>query len=133
MVSSTPRPLFTFEKDLVTILQEARRAPGPVWTAEKSRRTGIRSANRPARSSVAIPTELPNFYYSNDKLLHVSATQGSHYQAVMFQKLRSRPQDLTFRPIATDKQLFLLLLSLKYTARLLLPCTAETCSSLWLL
>ena len=37
-VSVTPRPLFTPGKDAVPIVQEAGRAPGPVWTsAEKSR------------------------------------------------------------------------------------------------
>jgi hypothetical protein len=46
-------------KDPVPIVQEAGWAPGPVWTDGKSRPTGIRSPDRPARSSVAIPTELP--------------------------------------------------------------------------
>jgi len=32
-----PRPHFTAGKDPVPILQEARWAPGPVWTGEKSR------------------------------------------------------------------------------------------------
>ena len=58
VVSSTPRPYFTPEKEPVPIVQEAGWAPGPVWTGGKSRPTGIRSPNRPARSSVAIPTEL---------------------------------------------------------------------------
>jgi hypothetical protein len=50
VVSSTPRPLFTPWKDPVPILQEAGWAPGPVWTGGKSRPTGIRSPDRPARS-----------------------------------------------------------------------------------
>ena len=37
VVSSTPRPHFTFGKDPVPILQEAEWAPGPVWTGEISR------------------------------------------------------------------------------------------------
>jgi len=37
VVSSTPRPRFTPEKDPVPILQEAGWAPGPVWTGGKSR------------------------------------------------------------------------------------------------
>jgi len=37
VVSSTPRPYFTPGKDPVLILQEAGLAPGPVWTAGKSR------------------------------------------------------------------------------------------------
>ena len=37
VVSSTPRPRFTPGKNPVPIVQEARWAPGPVWTGEKSR------------------------------------------------------------------------------------------------
>jgi hypothetical protein len=59
VVSTTPRPL-TPGKDPVLIVQEAGWAPGPVWTCAKNLApTGIRSPDRPARSSVAIPTELP--------------------------------------------------------------------------
>ena len=50
VVSSTPRPHFTPEKDPVPSLQDARWAPGPVWTGGKSRPNGIRSPDRPARS-----------------------------------------------------------------------------------
>ena len=59
MVSSAPRSYFTPAKDPVPIAQEAGWASGPVWTGGKSRPTGIRSPDLPARSSVAIPTELP--------------------------------------------------------------------------
>ena len=60
MVSVTLRPLFTPGKDQILILQEAGWAPGPVWTGtEIVTPTGIRSPDFPARSSVAIPTELP--------------------------------------------------------------------------
>ena len=60
VVSSTPRPYFTHRKDSVPIVQEAGWAPEPVWTgAENLAPTGIRSPDRPARSSVAIATELP--------------------------------------------------------------------------
>ena len=52
MVSSTPRPHFTPGKDPVTILQEAG------W-AGKSRLHRDSIPDRSARSSVAIPTELP--------------------------------------------------------------------------
>ena len=58
MVSSTPWPHFTPGKDAVPILQEAGRAPGPVWTGGKSRPHRDSIPDRPARSSVAIPTEL---------------------------------------------------------------------------
>ena len=59
MVSSTPRPQFNPRKDPVPILQEAGWAPGPVWTGGKSRPQRDSIPDRPARSSVAIPTELP--------------------------------------------------------------------------
>ena len=55
-----PRPVFTPGKDPVPIVQMAGWAPGPVWTgAENHGPIGIRSLDRPVRSSVAIPTELP--------------------------------------------------------------------------
>ena len=59
VVSSTPRPHFTLGKDPVPIAQEAGRAPGPVWTDGKSRPHRDSIPDRPSRSSVAIPTELP--------------------------------------------------------------------------
>ena len=59
MVSSTPRPHFTLGKDPVSILQEAGWAPGLVWKGGKSRPHRDSIPHRPARSSVAIPTELP--------------------------------------------------------------------------
>jgi len=46
------------EKDPVPILQEAGWVPGPVWTDGKSRPHRNSITDRPARSSVAIPTEL---------------------------------------------------------------------------
>ena len=67
-VSVTPWPLFTPGKDPVPIVQEAEWAPGLVWTcAENLATTGIRSPNRPARSSVAIPTELPGTHEDRGK------------------------------------------------------------------
>ena len=59
VVSSTPQPHFTPGKDPVLILQEAGWAPGPVWTGGKSRPHRDSIPDRLARSSVAIPTELP--------------------------------------------------------------------------
>jgi len=61
-VSSTPRPHFTPGKDPVPILQEARWAPGSVWTGGKSLAHRDSIPDRPARSSV---------YYMP---LHVSST-----------------------------------------------------------
>jgi len=60
VISSTPRPHFTPGKDPVPSLQEARWAPGPVWTGGKSRPNRDSILDRPARSSIAIPTELPD-------------------------------------------------------------------------
>jgi hypothetical protein len=58
--SSTLRPYYDPGKDPVPIVQETGCAPGPVWTgAENLAHTGVRSPDRPARNSVAIPTELP--------------------------------------------------------------------------
>ena len=65
MVSSTPRPHFTPGKDPVPILQEAGWASGPVWTGGKSRPHRNSIPDRPARSSVAIPTELPDPHTNN--------------------------------------------------------------------
>ena len=45
-------------KDPVSILQEAGWAPGPVSTVGKSRPHQDSIPDRPARSSIAIPTEL---------------------------------------------------------------------------
>ena len=59
MVSSTSRPRFTPGKDPVPILQEAGWAPGSVWTGGKSRPHRESIPDSPARSSVAILTELP--------------------------------------------------------------------------
>jgi len=59
VVSSTTRLYFTPGKDPVPILQEARWAPGPVWMSGKSRPHRVSIPYSQARSSVAIPTELP--------------------------------------------------------------------------
>jgi hypothetical protein len=50
------------EKDPVPILQEAEWAPGPVWTVGKSRPYRDSIPDRPARTSVAILTELPGLH-----------------------------------------------------------------------
>ena len=54
----TPGKVFTPGKDPVPNLQEAGWAPGPVWTGGKSHPHRDSIPDRPARSSVAIPTEL---------------------------------------------------------------------------
>jgi len=63
VVSSTARPHFTPGNDPVPIVQEAGWAPGPVWTGGKSRPHRDSIPDRPVRSSVAIPTELPGYIY----------------------------------------------------------------------
>ena len=50
-------------KDPLPIVQEAGWAPGPVWTGGKSRPHRDSIPNRPSRSSVAIPTELPGPHF----------------------------------------------------------------------
>ena len=59
MVSSTPRLHFTPGKDPLPILQEAGWVPESVWTGGKSRPHRDSIPDRPARSSVTIPPELP--------------------------------------------------------------------------
>ena len=49
----------TLGKDPVPIVQEAGWTLGPVWTGGKSRPHRDSFPDRPARSSVPIPTELP--------------------------------------------------------------------------
>ena len=56
-------------KDPVPILQEAGWASGPVWTDGISRPHRDSIPDRPARSSVAIPTELPGPSMINKTIL----------------------------------------------------------------
>ena len=81
VVSSTPRPHFTPEKDLVPILHKAGQAPGQVWMGGKSCPHQDSTPDRPARSSVTIPTELPcppyNFNSCN-KPTTVTVTRNGH-------------------------------------------------------
>ena len=84
VVSSTPRPHFIPGKDLVPILQEAGWTSGPVWTGGKpsSHRDSI--SDRPVRSSVAIPTELPgppNLIYPSQKLVRFFGDSLIHWSA----------------------------------------------------
>ena len=60
-----PRPLLTPGIDLVSIVQEAEWAPGPVWTgAENLTPTGIRSPDRQARSQSLYRLSYPAYEYS---------------------------------------------------------------------
>jgi len=72
VVSSTPRPHFTPGKDPVTIVQGTGWAPGPVWTVGKSRPHRDSIPDRPTRSSVAIPTELPGPLKTNEKFNYIT-------------------------------------------------------------
>ena len=67
VVSSTPRPIFTPGKDPVHIVQEAGWAPGLVWTGGKSRRRGIRSLDRPARSQSLYRLSYPAHPFSSTR------------------------------------------------------------------
>jgi len=61
---SAPRPGRLYpRKDSVPIVQEAGWAPGPVRTGGKSRPHRDSIPDRPARSSVAIQTELLGLVY----------------------------------------------------------------------
>ena len=64
VVSSTPQPLFTSKNDPVPIVQEARWAPGPVWTGRKSRPTGIRFPDHPAHSHSLYRLSYPAYSYT---------------------------------------------------------------------
>ena len=69
MVSSTPRPHFTPGKDPVPILQEeARWAPGPIWTSGKSRPHLDSIPDRPAHSQSLYRLSYPA--HCNVKLGH---------------------------------------------------------------
>ena len=76
-----PAALYLPGKDTVPILQEAGWAPGPVWTGGKSRPHRDSIPDRPARSSVAIPTELHvpyvifiSYYITHIMLLYIIGT-----------------------------------------------------------
>ena len=72
MVCSTTRTHFTPGKDPVPIVQESGWAPGPVWRGGKSRPHRVSIPDRPARSSVAISTELPGPPFSGGTDLTLS-------------------------------------------------------------
>ena len=84
MVSSTPRPHFTPGKDPVPILQEAGWAPGPVWTGGKSRPHRDSIPDRPARSSVAIPTELQGPHTRGHTVGIMSNTLGHAFEIIYY-------------------------------------------------
>jgi len=103
MVSSTPRPHFTPGKDSVPILQEAGWAPGPVWMGGKSRPHRYSIPDRPARSSVAVPTELPGpksvQYYGNNLGNNILDTSAKLRRATVSFVMSVRPRGTTRLPL----------------------------------
>jgi len=107
VVNSTPRPHFTPGKEPVPILQ----APGPVWTGGKSRPHRDSIPDRPARSSVAIPTELPGPHSKYDLYFFAA---GRYYE---YKELRAIcPQ----RPVTLPAMSSVFLSHVKYEAAHLL-------------
>jgi len=87
VVSSTSRPHFTPGKDSIPIVQEAVWAPGPVWTGGKSRPHRNTIPDRPVRSSVTIPTELPGPHFEISFQKYIENVVGS---VVSLFKIRRR-------------------------------------------
>ena len=61
--AARPGQYFTSGKDPVPTVQGAGWAPGPVWTGGKSRPTGIRFPDRPARSQSLYRLSYPAHIY----------------------------------------------------------------------
>ena len=82
MVNATPRPLYSLERDPVSILQEAGWTPGPVWTStENVATTGIRSLGRPARSESLCRLRYP----SPHKLCNKNVIKYNIFKAIPIQ------------------------------------------------
>jgi len=93
VVSSTPRPHFTPGKDPIPILHGAGWAPGLVWMVGKSRPHRDSIPDRPARSSVAMPTELPGPPHRFCTLRNKQ--EGLNRKWVFFALLTYLPQDMS--------------------------------------
>ena len=120
MVSSTLRPHFNPGKDPVPILQEAGWAPGPVWTGGKSRSHRDSIPERPARSSVAMPTELPgphitikkhnnNHYYHHYYVSQIKASVMVDEYKLLFRKTDEKIMDgsiFTSVEFSSNKEVF---------------------------
>jgi len=78
-------------KDTASIVQEAGWAPGPVWTGGKYRPYRDSIPDRPARSSVAIPTELPGplILYYNAFFLPVALRPSAGHGLLILEVSRS--------------------------------------------
>ena len=87
LLNATPRPLYSREREPVSIVQEAGWAPGPVWAgAENLAPTGIRSPERPARSELlyrlSYPGQTRNNCCSKDATMHSVCIVGNIQVAV---------------------------------------------------
>ena len=84
MVSSTPQPHFTPEKDTVPILQEARWAPGPVWAGGKSRPHRDSIPDRPARSQslyqLSYPAHTTHRYYRRNQIKNATGGRNTLFE-----------------------------------------------------
>ena len=69
-------------KDPVPTVQEAGWASGPVWTRGKSRPHRNSIPDRPASSSVAIPTELPGPHIRKIKIQNIC--ECAHNETIFF-------------------------------------------------
>ena len=88
VVSSTPRPHFSLEKDPVSILQEAGWAPGPVWTVGKSHLHGDSIPDRPSCSQslyrLSYPTHTHTYIYICIYILLITEHSGDVSPVSMF-------------------------------------------------
>ena len=87
-VSVTTRPLFTPGKDLVHIVQDVERAPGPVWrSAENLAPTGIRSSDHLACSQSLYRLSFPahkNYEVPINKILFRDTHSASGFWLLSF-------------------------------------------------
>jgi len=90
VVSSTPRLYFTPGKDPVPILQEARWAPGPVWTGGKSPPHRDSIPDRLARSQSLYRLSYPAHIYSAllVELKTIYKRQGTYIKIDVFVRAR---------------------------------------------
>jgi hypothetical protein len=100
VVSFTPRPLFTSGKEPVPIVQEAGRAPGPVWkVTENLAPTGIRSWTvQPVASCYTDYANRPTFGREYHVKISVSwaefktvATQSAQLKTALSQIIKITP------------------------------------------
>ena len=77
MVNATPRPLYIWKGNPVPIVQEALRAPGPVWMGmENLAATGVRTPDRPARNESLYRLRYPGHFQGKAVCPRHEGTQG---------------------------------------------------------